>query len=106
MKRRFLFLLLASSALVPPQAALADGCRFETFANGLRRSLGANVLRGVGYGAITAAALLAVGVTGAPMVVFVGITALRGFAPGLRRLATDLGDQLDTQMGAFDVQYQ
>lgn len=106
MNRRFLFLLLASSALVPPHAALADGCQFESFANGLRRALGSNVLRGVGYGAITAAALLAIGVTGAPMVVFVGITALRGFAPGLRRVATDLGDQLDSQMGAFDVQYE
>ncbi|MBQ2263148.1 MAG: hypothetical protein II336_17520 [Loktanella sp.] len=125
MNRRSFFALLATTALISPQAALADDCQFQNFANDLRRDLGAQVLRGVGYAGLTVAAMISVavalpvaagiagavvsaaatGTAAAPMLAFVGIIGLRGFAPAMRRLGNSLGDQLDSQMGAFNVQY-
>lgn len=123
MNRRFLFLLLASSALVSPRLALAESCRFESFETGLARDLGRTMLQGVGYAAVSVAALIAVvvaapivagaagailasGSGGVAMVAFVGITAVTGFVPGMRRLGNSVGDQLDSQIGAFSVEYQ
>lgn len=102
MKRRN-FILLSTTAIVAPVAALGQEtrCVFDRLRDDLGQQIARDIAKGVVLGAVTAGALAALGFGSVALLGFAGVSVATGFGPAVTRLGTQSANQLVRSIEAF-----